>query len=181
MSEVAEDWKTAWQFNVVDEFKGLTVDEIRVELKKRALPFAVCMGNIQGDFNFSTLIRNANAFGAQEVFYFGKKKWDRRGAQGTYKYTDVTYLDSIEQLKTLQNQYTLIGVDNVQGSVSLHDFVWPVNPLMIFGEEACGLSEEVLSLCSFVVEIPQRGSVRSINVGCASSVVMYDYAAKIKR
>lgn len=175
------DWRIAWAFNVIDEYKSLTVDEIKAELKKKALPFAVCMQQIQGDFNFGTVVRNANAFGASEVFYFGKRKWDKRGAQGTYKYTDVTYLDSLEQLKELSNTYTLIAVDNLPGSVKVHEFVWPEKPLLLFGEEGTGLTQEILGLCSAMVAIEQHGSVRSLNVGCASSIVMYDYVTKFKR
>lgn len=175
------DWRTAWQFNVVDKYKGLTVEEIRADLKSKALPFAVCMSQLKGDFNFSTLVRSSNAFGATEVFYFGKRKWDRRGALGTYHYTDVTFLESIEHLKALQDKYTLVAIDNVPGSVFLNSFQWPENPLMIFGEEGTGLSEEILSLCSAVVAIEQFGSVRSLNVGCASSVVMYDFTSKYRK
>lgn len=179
MSE-EHDWKTAWQYNVVDKYKGLTVDQIRVELRKEALPFAVCMAQIQGDFNFSTLIRSSNAFGAQEVFYFGKKKFDRRGALGTYHYTDVRYLEDMEKLTRLKDRYTFVAIENAPGAVSLCDFEWPDDPLMIFGEESNGLSEEVLAMCDHVVSIDMRGSVRSINVGCASSIVMYDYSSKFR-
>lgn len=180
MSE-EHDWRSSWQYNVVDKYKGLNTETIREDLKKTALPFAVCMAQIHGDFNFSTLIRNSNAFGAQEVFYFGKKKFDRRGALGTYHYTDVRYLEDMNSLAALKTKYTFVAVENVFGAVGLFDFKWPDNPLMLFGEESNGLSEEVLALCDHVVSIDMRGSVRSINVGCASSIVMYDYSSKMGR
>ena len=51
---------------------------------------------------------------------------------------------------------------------------------MIFGEESQGLTEEMLKLCDYAVEITQYGSVRSLNVGTSSGIVMFDYVSKLK-
>ena len=65
-----ERW-SLWQRNVVDRFKNMPDEEIKKELQRTAHPVAVCMEQWQGDFNISTLIRNANAFNVEKVFYFG--------------------------------------------------------------------------------------------------------------
>ena len=77
-----ERW-SLWQRNVMDHFKDMPDEEIKEELQKTAHPFAVCMEQWQGDFNIGTLIRNANAFNAEKVFYIGRKRYDRRGTVGT--------------------------------------------------------------------------------------------------
>lgn len=171
--------KFSWQFNVVDEYKGMTKEEIKITLAKKAFPYAVLMENWQGDFNLGTLIRNANAFGAREVFYLGHKKhYDRRGAVGAYHYSDVNYLKNLEDLLALKHKYTFIGIDNIPGAVALEDFVWPDNPLLIFGEESIGLTRPMIDLCSSLVEIKMYGSVRSLNAGTASGITMYDFIKK---
>jgi tRNA G18 (ribose-2'-O)-methylase SpoU len=50
---------------------------------------------------------------------------------------------------------------------------------MIFGQEQIGIPQDVLDMCDDVVYIPQYGSVRSINVGCASSIIMNQYCDKV--
>jgi tRNA G18 (ribose-2'-O)-methylase SpoU len=50
---------------------------------------------------------------------------------------------------------------------------------MIFGEEQRGLSPMALGMADDIVYIPQLGSVRSLNVGTASGIVMYDYVTKL--
>jgi tRNA G18 (ribose-2'-O)-methylase SpoU len=50
----------------------------------------------------------------------------------------------------------------------------------MFGEEQRGLSPEALALADEVVYIPMTGSVRSLNVGTASGIAMYDYCAKMQ-
>ena len=169
----------AWQFNVADHLKGSTVEEIRNTLKSTAHPFAVCFEHWIGDFNMSTGIRNANAFNATEVFYLGDKKWDRRAAVGVHNYTDVTWLPTMDHFMKLAEKYTIIGVDNIPNrSVPATDFVWPDNTLMVFGEEGVGITPAMQSLCKDLVEIPMYGSVRSLNCGVASGIVMHDYVRK---
>jgi tRNA G18 (ribose-2'-O)-methylase SpoU len=50
---------------------------------------------------------------------------------------------------------------------------------MAFGQEQTGLEPEMLKLCKHLVYIKQYGSVRSLNVGCASAIAMYDYCQKM--
>lgn len=171
----------AWQYNVADQFKGSTVDEIKKSLQATANPFAVCFEHWIGDFNMGSGIRNANAFNAREVFYLGDKKWDRRSAVGVYNYTSVTWLSTIDEFLNLREKYTIIGVDNIPGkSVPLTNFKWPPNTLMVFGEEGVGLTPKMQELCSSIVEIEMYGSVRSLNCGVASGIVMHDLVNKYK-
>lgn len=169
--------------NIADRYKGWMLDLIKEDLNKNTFPYAVCMENWQGDFNLGTLVRNANAFGAKEVFYVGEKKhWDRRSAVGTHHYTMVNYLKSLEDLKKLKEIYPIfIGVDNIPGSIPMEPFNWPKNCLLIFGEESIGLTESVVELCDVVVHIQMFGSVRSLNAGTASGIAMYDLVNKFSR
>lgn len=170
-----------WERNVSDRFKDKTDEEIKNTLQLESFPFAVCMEHLIGDFNFGTVVRNANAFGAKEVFYLGDKKWDRRSAVGVYNYTNVTWLPTIDDLVKLQEKYVIVGVDNVPGSRSIHNYRWPHNTLMVFGEEGVGLTPAMQSFCKDIVEIPMYGSVRSLNCGVASGIVMYDFTEKFKQ
>ncbi len=170
----------AWEYNVADHFKSKTVEEIRNALKETAFPFAVCMENWVSDFNQSSLIRNANGFNAKEVFYLGVKKWDKRGACGSFNYTDVNFLSTIDELIKLKERYVFIGVDNVVGSVPLNTYSWPKNALMILGSEGTGLTPTVQELCQDLVSIPMFGSVRSFNCASSAGIVMYDYVSKFR-
>jgi len=165
--------------NVQNKYKEWAVDLIREDVQKKTLPYAVCMINLEHDFNIGTLIRNANAFGAEEVFYLSdRKKWDRRGAVGTQNYTQVTYLRDLNELYELEKKYDFICIEQTNTSIQLKDFEWPENPLIIFGSESQGISETILSHCDACIEIPMMGSVRSLNVGTASGIVLHDYMIK---
>lgn len=162
--------------NVIDEYKNLSVSEIKEKVQEKTLPYAVMMTQIKGDFNFGTVVRNANAFGAKCAYYFGpRKKYDKRGAVGTYHYSNVEFLkNDLNNLKALKSIYPhFVAIDIVPGcSTTIFEYNWKPKTLLLFGEETNGLNQEILDLCEACLHIPQRGSVRSINVGSASAVAM---------
>ena len=181
---MSERW-SLWKRNVVNRYKNWPTESIKRDLQRTANPFAVCMEHWQGDFNISTLIRNANAFNAEKVFYLGKKRFDRRGTVGSHHYVDLVFLDGgLSQLVELKKQYTFVAIDNnVPNTHKLGNFNWSElekPPLLIFGEEGVGLTEEALNLADYTVEIPQFGSVRSLNVGTSSGIVMYDIMESLR-
>jgi len=162
--------------NVTDKYKEWMDDLIKSDVQQNTFPFAILMEHLQGDFNIGGIVRSANAFGAMGVYYCGKKKWDRRGAVGTHNYTDVQYITSIQSsAKNLLNHFTFVALEQCEDSEPMDNFEWPDRPLIIVGEEGGGLSQEVLDLCTYKVEIPQHGSVRSLNAASAASIAMYDY------
>ena len=177
--EQREDHYRSWQHNVADHLKDKSEAEIRSALQTTANPFAVCFEHWIGDFNMGSGIRNANGFNAKEVFYVGDKKWDRRSSVGVYNYTPVKWLPTIEEFQELKNEYTIVGIDNVPGSVPLSTYRWKPNTLMVFGEEGTGLTPAMQVLCEDIVAIEMYGSVRSFNCGVASGIVMYDFVRQI--
>ena len=179
MKVIDKERLSAWKYNVTDEYKSWSVEEIKQDLRSRAHPYAVLMEHWKGDFNISTMIRNANAFNASQVFYIGRKHFDRRGTVGTHHYVDLNYLNNCDDLLRLKEKYVFVALDNnLDCCVPVETFEWPDNTLMIFGEEGEGISPLLLKHCDFCVNIAQFGSVRSLNVGTSSGIAMYDYITK---
>lgn len=161
--------------NVLAKFSDWTNSAIKEHCQKTSCQSAVAMMHLHGDFNLSTVLRNANFFGMRECMYVGQKHWDRRGAVGTQNYTPITYFpEEPEFWNYISDKYVPIAVEN-NVNYKIHDgyeFDFPANSLLIFGEEQAGIPDTVLQRCKAVVCIPDFGSVRSLNVGTASGVLM---------
>lgn len=168
--------------NVIDQYKELSVAKIKEDLNRKSFPYSIMMQHINGDFNISTFIRNGNAFGAKEIFYWGKKKWDRRGAVGSHNYKQLTHLKSFDDIKSLKEKYRFVAIDNniEKDCKNIYDFKPQENDIYIFGEEGKGITSEVLDICDTFVFIEQFGSVRSLNVGTASGIIMNYVANSFK-
>lgn len=170
-----------WTYNVADKYKGLSTEQIKADLKSKAFPSAILMSHINGDFNLGSVIRAANNFNFSKIYYFGgKKHYDKRAACGTFNYSDVIHLKTFDDVKNLKSKYHFVGLDNnINRNVQqIKNYSWKEESMIIVGEEGFGIPNELLDICDDYVEIPSLGSVRSLNVACASSIAMYDYARK---
>ena len=176
-------------YNVFDCYKNMTVSEIREDVLSKTLQFSVMMEHWKGDFNISTLIRNANAFGAHEVLYIGKKGFDRRGAVGAHHYVNLINIKTKQEVISLKEKYHFICFENNVKNLKpmfLKDFDWATipkekMPLLIFGEESTGITPEVMKFADDIVTINQIGSVRSLNVGTCSGIAMHSVATHQSR
>jgi tRNA G18 (ribose-2'-O)-methylase SpoU len=167
--------------NLIDHFKYWHHDAILAALDARRHEFVVVLENFAYDFNIGTAIRNANAFLAREVWIAGRRRFDRRGAMGTHRYQHVHYTDDEPGLlaRLKGEGMRIVAVDNIPGAVSMIDYPWQADSVLVFGQEQIGVAPHSLSVADDVVYIPQYGSTRSINVGVASGIAMYSYAAAV--
>ena len=163
--------------NIIDEFKGLSVEEIKAKIPKH--DFSVAAFNIDYNLNIGNMVRSCNAFAGKEFIIIGKKHWDRRGSVGVQNYTNIIYLPDadafIQWLKN--NKRYVIAVDNtVDSAVCIDDITrYPDNALFVFGNECDGLPKSIYDLAQMTIKIHQYGSVRSLNVAVAAGIVMYSW------
>ena len=163
--------------NVIDKYKGLSVAEIKDDLDRSRHDFHVAIENFQHDFNIGTIARNANAFNAAGIHIIGRRHWNRRGAMKTEAYMNIfhheTVMEFIDWAK--QNNLKLIAIDNQKGSKKLNEIELEKGSILVFGNESDGLSKEMVEACKEMVAIEQFGSTRSVNVGVASGILMYEF------
>jgi tRNA G18 (ribose-2'-O)-methylase SpoU len=166
--------------NIIDFFKYWEVDAIKTNLDEKRHNFSILISNQFNDFNIGSVIRNSNAFLAKEVIIYGRKQFDKRGTVGTHIYENLHHIKFIDDLVLPENSL-LIGIDNIDGSHPIETFQYPKDQHIVFafGQEQVGLPKEIIDLCDHLLYIKQYGSVRSINVGVASGIVMYDYCSKM--
>ncbi|BCJ36832.1 RNA methyltransferase [Actinocatenispora thailandica] len=161
--------------NVVDRYRYWRREAIVADLDTHRHDFHVAVENWQHDFNIGTVVRTANAFLAREVHIVGRRRWNRRGAMVTDRYQHVRYHPGIDELLAYaaDTGLTLVGIDNLPGSVALESVALPRRSLLLFGQEGPGLSEPARRSASLVCSIAQYGSTRSINAGVASGIAMH--------
>ncbi len=161
--------------NLVDEFKGLPIEEIVTRLDRRGVSLEIAIENLERDYNMGTIVRSANAFGVRRVHIIGRRQWNKRGAMMTDKYLHVVYHGNVDEFVSATLGKSLIAIDNVEGSVPLQSIKLPKQAIMLFGSESNGLSTELLDRCDSIIAIEQLGSTRSLNVGVAAGIAMYEW------
>ena len=163
--------------NVTDEFKGKPVEAIVAELDERGVELEIAIENTLRDFNMGTIVRSANAFGVRHLHIIGRRQWNKRGAMMTDKYLHIHYHESVEAfvgaMRAAKKQ--IYAIDNIEGSIPLARTNLPKNLVMVFGQEGPGVSTELAQEADKIIAIEQLGSTRSLNVGVAAGVVIYEW------
>lgn len=163
--------------NVIDRYRYWRMDAIVADLDEHRHPFHVAIENWQHDMNIGSIVRSANAFGADTVHIVGRRRWNKRGAMVTDRYQHVAHREDIAALVEWARAegIPIIAVDNVPGCVPIETFDWPERCVMLFGQEGPGLTDEAIAAAEAVVEITQFGSTRSINASAAAAVAMHSW------
>ena len=163
--------------NVLDKYRYLTVEAIKADLDKNRVDLHIAIENWQHDLNIGTIVRNANAFNLAGVHIIGRRHWNRRGAMVTDRYLTIDYFETVDEfaMAMTKDNREIIAIDNLPGAVALSKTRLPVRVVLVFGGEGPGLSVEMVAVSSQMVAIEQMGSTRSVNVGVASGIVLYEW------
>lgn len=169
--------------NVIDRYRFWTMPAIIADLDAQRARLGgarlhVAIQNWEHDFNIGSIVRTANAFNAERVHIVGRRRWNRRGAMVTDRYLHVDHQPDEQALADYcaAEGLTLIGVDNLPGSVPLETATLPAACCLVFGSEGPGLTDEMLAHCAKLVAITQYGSTRSINAGAAAAIALYQWS-----
>ncbi|MDU0967493.1 MAG: TrmH family RNA methyltransferase [Actinomycetaceae bacterium] len=163
--------------NVEDRFRYWKRDAVRDFLDQQRHPFHVAVENLDHDFNIGSIVRSANAFGAAAVHIVGRRRWNRRGAMVTDRYQHVDHFAEAADFAhwALEAGLAIVAIDNVESSTPLETAQLPEQCCLVFGSENSGISDELRSFAVATHHITQYGSTRSINVGAAAAVAMYQW------
>ena len=166
--------------NLVDEYKGMPNEQVFAALDKKRTPLEIAIENVEHDFNIGTIVRSANSFNVKKVHIIGKKKYNRRGAMCTDKYLEIVHHPSIKSFLETQINRELIAIENnTPRAKAIHLKAFRPNTTLIFGSENNGITPELLQEAQDVRYIESFGSTRSVNVGAAAAIAMYEYARQI--
>lgn len=168
--------------NVEDQYRYWKREEIALDIAGRSLGYEVAIENLGHDFNIGSIVRTANALGASRVHIVGRRRWNRRGAMVTDRYLDVVHHPTVEGFvaDVRERGLAIAGIDNLPGSVALETNPLPERVVLVFGEEAAGLSPEMNEACDGVFHITQHGSTRSMNVGHAAAIAMWSWVSRTR-
>ena len=165
--------------NLQDEYKGLTNEQVFDALDEHRNPLEVAIENVEHDFNAGTIVRSANNFNAAKVHIIGRRKYNRRGAMCTDKYLEVVYWPEVEDFIKDQRARgrELVAIENhTERAQGLAQKKFKRETTLVFGSEGSGLTEELINEADDVREIESLGSTRSVNVGVAAGIAMYEWA-----
>ena len=163
--------------NLIDDFKGMRNEQVFQALERKRNELEIAIENVEHDFNIGSIVRTANSFNISKVHIIGRKKYNRRGAMCTDKYLKILHHATVEEFLVTQMGREIVAIENnTPRARGLHEKKFVQATTLVFGAEGNGISQELLEKCADVRFIESFGSTRSVNVGVAAGIAMYEWA-----
>ena len=144
-------------------------------------PFIIVADGLEDPHNLGAVIRTAEAAGAHGVIIpkrraAGLTHAVGKAAAGALEYVPVARVNSIavllDQLK--ERGVWIYGADRGGQSWCETDLSGAV--ALVVGSEGDGISRLVREKCDFILSLPMRGQINSLNASVACGVLMYEVA-----
>lgn len=143
-------------------------------------PFFLLAEELNDPGNLGTVIRTADACGADAVF-LSKGSVDLynpkvlRSTMGSLFHVPVLQNVDLNEIskKLKEKQIPLYGA-HLRGDGYLYDLNLKTSCAFIIGNEARGLSDKAANLCDQWVKIPMPGQAESLNASIAAGVLLYE-------
>ncbi len=139
--------------------------------------FVLVLDHLKPGFNVGKTFRSAEAFGAAAVHLVNIDAFDPAPAKGSFRKVPAVFHETFAacyaQLSEQGYSFFLLSPNE---ATSLCAATLPQKSAFILGHEEFGFSFDVQEFPGMQkLTIPQFGSVQSLNVSIAASVVMYEY------
>ncbi len=166
----------------VDPYPYVELDDILELAKQRnEPPLILILDVIQNPQNLGTLLRTAEAVGVHGVIIP-----QRRGVEVTLAVVNassgasehlliaqvVNLVMTITELK--QHEVWITGLDNLPEAKPLDEADLSGAVALVVGNEGEGMRRLVRESCDFLVKLPMRGQMESLNAAVAGSIVLYE-------
>jgi len=166
-------------FVAVKEY--VEVDDIlKIAEEKGQPPFIIILDEITDPHNLGAVLRTANAVGAHGVIIpkrraIGLTSTVSKASAGAIEYMPVSRVTNISQtLEYLKKKNVwIVGTDS-SGEKAFYDSDLKGPIALVVGSEGEGISKQIRENCDFVVNIPMKGEISSLNASVAAAIVMYE-------
>lgn len=160
--------------------KFFEIDELIEESKKSTLPLLLLLDTIQDPHNLGAILRTAECAGVNGVIITTNQSAPinetvekiSAGAVSHLKICKVHNLvQTIDELKN--DGFWIVGT-SLNGIKSYTELDYKMPIALVVGNEEKGIRKLVAEHCDFLVKIPMKGKIDSLNVSVATGILLFE-------
>jgi len=181
MEQMAQTQNYQGVIAIVPPFEYCEVEDILEEAKsKQEDPFVLILDGIEDPHNLGSIIRTAETAGVHGVII------PKRRAAGVNSTVNKVSAGAVEHMKVARVTNISETMDKLKKEglwicgTDIHTDTYYYNqdltgPLgIVIGNEGSGMSEKVRKNCDFLVKIPMKGKVTSLNASVSTGIIVYE-------
>ena len=181
MDEIAQEENYQGVIAIVPPYEYVEIEDILEYAKqKQEEPFVLILDGIEDPGNLGSIIRTAETAGIHGIIIPKRRAASvnstvNKASAGAVEYMKIARVtnisDAIEKLKQagLWICGTAIDTDKYYYNQDL------TGPLaIVIGNEGKGIGDKVKKNCDFLVKIPMKGKVTSLNAAVSTGIIIYE-------
>ncbi len=181
MKQMAQTENYQGVIAIVPPFDYVDIEDILSEAKARQEePFIVLLDGIEDPHNLGSIIRTAETAGVHGIVIPKRRAASvnatvNKVSAGAVEHMKIARVNNmVETMKYLKEQGLWIcGTDmDTKTYYYNQDLTGPL--AIVIGSEGFGMSRLVKENCDFLVKIPMKGKITSLNASVSAGIVMYE-------
>lgn len=153
----------------------------------------VIVHNIRSTHNVGSIFRTSEGFGVSRIILSGYTPYPKlpsdtrlphiadkltaqihKTALGAEEMVPFEYQNDPDVHSLKAAGYRIVGLEQDERSVMIHDYEAHGKIALLLGEEVEGLKPELRAACDDLIEIPMHGRKESFNVSVATGIALYE-------
>ena len=181
LDQMSETGKHQGVIAIVQPFAYCDVDDILEDAKsKNENPFIIILDGIEDNHNLGSIIRTAECAGVHGIIIPKRRSalvnaTTNKTSAGAVEYMKVARVSNLtETIKYLkENDIWVYGTD-MDAKEYYNEQKYNSGVALVIGSEGFGMSRLVKENCDFLIKIPMRGKINSLNASVSAGIVMYE-------
>ena len=143
-------------------------------------PLLLLLDHLQDPQNIGTLLRTAEVVGAHGIVMPGRRAAEVTPAvvnasSGATEHLNISVVTNLAQtIASLQEQGVwVVGIEDDERAKEYDRADLDMPLALVVGAEGAGLARLTRERCDFLVRLPMRGQIASLNAAVAGSIVLY--------
>ena len=185
LNQIAQTPNNQGVIAIVPPYDYCEVEDILDEAKrKNEKPFILILDGIEDPHNLGSIIRTAETAGVHGIIIPKRRAASvnstvSKVSAGAVEYMKIARVNNInETIRYLKEKDIWIcGTDMDTNTIYTNqDYKMPI--AIVIGSEGFGMSRLVKENCDFLVKIPMKGKITSLNATVSAGLIMYEVVRK---
>ncbi|MBR3162678.1 MAG: 23S rRNA (guanosine(2251)-2'-O)-methyltransferase RlmB [Clostridia bacterium] len=166
---------------IVPPYNYCEIDDIlEIAKQKKEDAFIVILDGIEDPHNLGSIIRTAETAGVHGIIIPKRRAAQvnatvNKASAGAVEHMNIARVtninDAIQELK--DNGLWICGTDiNAEKYYYNQDLKGPLG--IVIGNEGKGIGEKTKKNCDFLVKIPMKGKIKSLNASVSTGIIVYE-------
>ena len=172
--------KNGYTAVILQKFDNAVEDILEEAKRKNEMPFILILDGIEDPHNLGSIIRTAETAGVHGIIIPKRRAASvnstvSKVSAGAVEYMKIARVNNInETIRYLKEQDVWIcGTDMDTNTIyTKQDYKMPI--AIVIGSEGFGMSRLVKENCDFLVKIPMKGKITSLNASVSAGIIMYE-------